>query len=283
MNLLEVEVLCPLYNSKNKVKYLIDSLKKQKNIKISKIRFVITDTNDGVEELLTDNNIEWYKIQKSEFNHGLTRESLLFGCKTKYAIMCTDDVLFANEYSLYNLVNSMIKNHCKFAFGKQICQNNTMEKYTKKFNYPNESYIVEKKDVDSMQIKAFFASDSFACYDVDIFKSINGYDKKILPTNEDMYYAKKILFNNYKMIYVSNAIIYHSHNFTLKQIYERYFLVGKFFKENPEFKKYKSTNSGFKLALYVFGNIIKSFDIKNLFKFIPDMLCRYFGKRKGEK
>lgn len=280
---IEVEIVCPLYESYNIVDRFLSGIRSQKKINIKKINFVITDCGDQIEDKLNAPDISWKKINKSEFNHAKTREEALFNVESNIAVMCTDDIVLKDEYAVYKLIKPIIEKKCVYAFGRQICTNNTIEKYTRKLNYPSYDYVVEKKDIEKMQIKAFFCSDSFAAYDVGKFKEINGYDGVLLPTNEDMYYAKKILYLGYKMMYVSNACVEHSHDFTLKEVYRRYFLVGRFFKENPDFKNYKSMDSGFRLAYNIFFEIIKRFDVKNLFIFLPNMIARYLGKRKGEK
>lgn len=278
-----VEIICPLYNSKNKIISLIDGLKKQKKIEISKLKFVITDTNDDVESLLNDKNIEWIKILKEEFNHAQTRENALNLVNTKYAVMITDDVVFFDVYAIYNLIKFAEENFTSFTFGRQICTNKTIEKYTRLENYPSYSYINQKKEIEKKQIKAFFGSDSFALYDINIFKKIKGYDSKILPTNEDMYYCRKLLLNGYLTGYCSTAKVEHSHNFSLKQVYERYFLLGRFLKENSEFREYKTNSSGLKLATKSIKYIIKDLNLIAFIKFGPNMIARYLGKRNGEK
>ena len=69
----------------------------------------------------------------------------------------------------------------------------------------------------------------------------------------------------------------------MKQVYKRYYDIGLFFKQNPEFKEYKATDSGLKLAFYILGQALKHFDIPVLIKWLPDMTARYLGKKKGEK
>ena len=98
-----------------------------------------------------------------------------------------------------------------------------------------------------------------------------------------MYYAHKVIMMGKSVYYNASTYVVHNHNFSLKQIYSRYYLLGKFFKENPEFKKYGKTSSGLKLFLQVLKEILKKGDIKNLFKLIPNMAARYLGEKKGER
>ena len=112
-----------------------------------------------------------------------------------------------------------------------------------------------------------------------IFKN----DGKRLPISEDMYLAYKIIMNDYKISYEADSIVYHSHNFTLKQIYQRYKLTGQFFKENNYLDQYGTTNSGSKLAKYVLKRIIQEHNFKMFFRYPFDMAARLFGMKAGKR
>ena len=134
-----------------------------------------------------------------------------------------------------------------------------------------------------MGLRAFFASDAFAAYDRPAFLALGGYDGIPMMMNEDMYYAKKLLDAGYRKAYVAGAVAEHSHRFTLKQLYHRYYLTGVWFREHPEFSGYKTTDTGMKLALSVFAGALKHFNLPVLLRFLPDMTARYLGMKKGAK
>ena len=87
--------------------------------------------------------------------------------------------------------------------------------------------------------------------------------------------------NGYKIKYCATSIVYHSHNFTLKEIYERYKLTGKFFKENSYLNNYGTNKSGGGLAKYILKRAIKDKNIKVLLRFLPDMGARFIGMKVG--
>ena len=49
------------------------------------------------------------------------------------------------------------------------------------------------------------------------------------------------------------------------------------------FDKYKSVDSGVKLAIYVLLQALKHFDIRTMIRWLPDMTSRYLGMKKGKK
>ena len=113
-------------------------------------------------------------------------------------------------------------------------------------------------------------------------KELNGYDGKDLIISEDMYIAYKIIMNGYKIKYCAESIVNHSHDFTLKEIYNRYYDTGIFFKQNSYLDKYGTNKSGGGLAIHIIKRAIQDKNIKVIRRFLPDMLVRFIGMKIGK-
>jgi rhamnosyltransferase len=85
-------------------------------------------------------------------------------------------------------------------------------------------------DKETLGIKTAFCSNSFAAYRVDVLAQIGGFPKKVI-LGEDMWVAAKMLQEGYFVAYVSEACVKHSHNYTLKEDFRRYFDTGVFHQE----------------------------------------------------
>lgn len=280
--MLEIDVFCPLYNAKDYIERLMNGIKIQKDVQINKIVFCVTESTDNTLELVRRlDGVDCFEVKKEEFSHSLVREQGMSHCVSPVVIFLSQDVVVEKENAFYELAK-VINDSVVFAYGRQTVRKKTIEYYTRKYNYPDSSSIVTKGDIGKLQLKAFFNSDAFAAYNRKVFFELNGYDNKPMMFNEDMYYAKKILEAGYQKAYVAEAEVVHSHKFTLKELYGRYYTTGVWFKEHKEFQNYKAMNSGFKLALYVLGQALKDFNIPVLFRLLPDMAARYLGMRKGK-
>ena len=184
---------------------------------------------------------------------------------------------------LYNLVVPIVNGEVVASYSRQISKYNNIEKYTREKNYPEVSSIVSKDDVEKLGLQTFFFSDASSAVKTSVFMELNGYDQKKLPINEDMYLAYKIIMAGYKIKYCADSIVYHSHKFSLKQLYCRYYLTGMFMAENSYLEQYKVAKAGAGLAKYVLKRALCQFNVPVLFRFVPDMMARWFGMRKGEK
>lgn len=282
-----VDIVCPVYNNYNQVVGLFNSFKEQKNISINNIVFPLTDAENDetkkIESFLKEKNIKYWKLKKNEFSHSLTREKAIRDyCKSKIVVLMSQDIKLLNENSIYNLVKDIESGETVYNYGRQICSNYSLERYIRKKNYPKESYIVEKKDIESMQLMTFFASDAFSALNRDVFLEVGGYNNYDVMMNEDQLYSYIILNKGYKKKYCADAIVVHSHKYTIKQLYKRYYETGVFYKNIKLFDNYKSTNTGLKLAIYVFFQALFHLNIPALIRWLPDMAARYLGMKKGK-
>ncbi len=288
MNDINIDIVCPVYKGLKFLEPLYKSFFTQINVKINNIIFAITNSQDSefdsIIEFVKNNKIDYFIVDVKDFSHSLTREKAIREyCKSNIVVMISQDIKLTNESVFYNLVRDIDSKESAYNYARQICTNKSIEKYIRKKNYSSESFFVSKSDIDRMQLMAFFASDACSAYDRDIFISLGGYGGYDVMMNEDQLYSKIILDAGYKKKYCSDAIVEHSHKYTLKQLYRRYYSAGVFYSKVKVFNDYKSTDSGMKLALYVLGQALKHFDIPVLFRWLPDMTSRYLGMRKGKK
>ena len=278
---MNIDIICPLYNAEKDIENLHKSLLKQKNVDINEIKYVLTESKDNTEEKLKKLNLEYKKIKKEDFSHSLTREEAAFESKADILVFITQDVIIEREDWLYNLTKDIENGTVDACYSRQLCNNNTIEKYTRECNYPEESKIVSKDDIEKLGLKTFFFSDASSAIKKETFVKLNGYDHKKLVINEDMYIAYKLITNCYKIKYCADSEVIHSHVFTLKQYYDRYKDTGKFFKENSYLNNYKVNQAGGSMAKYVLKRAIQDKNWSVLVKYIPNMAARFIGMKMG--
>jgi rhamnosyltransferase len=278
---MNIEIICPLYNAEKYIENLDSAIKTQKNVDILKVNYVLTRSKDMTEEILKKISANYSMVEPEEFSHSLVRENVAMKSNADILVFITQDVEIRNENWLEELVKPIIENEAEASFSRQLTKYDNIEKYTREKNYPDESYIVSKNDIASMGLRTFFFSDASSAIKTSIFKELKGYDNKNLPISEDMYIAYKIIMNDYKIKYCANSIVYHSHKFTLKQLYNRYYDTGKFFKQENYLDKYGTNKSGGGLAKYILKRAIQEKNIKVLLEFLPNMAARFIGMKMG--
>lgn len=277
-----IDIICPLYNAEKDIESLHKSLLRQKNVTINKIRYVLTESKDQTENILKKMHVQFKKIKKDEFSHGLTREKEAFESEADIIVFITQDIKIVRDDWLYNLTKDIANGQVQACYSRQLCDNNSIEKYTREYNYPKESKIVSKKDIEKLGLKTFFFSDASSAINTKVYKDLNGYDGKALVINEDMYIAYKLIINGYKIKYCADSEVIHSHEFTLKQYFNRYKDTGIFFKENSYLNNYKVNQAGGNMAKYILKRAIQDKNWKVIFKYFPNMVSRFIGMQVGK-
>lgn len=286
--MIDIDIVCPIYKDSQTLEALVQSFATQKDVKIKHIVFPVTlshtEEDDVIRDIINRYKITSFELEKEQFSHSLTREKAIRDyCTSRIVVMISQDIKLTNENVFYNLVKSIDEKETVYNFAKQICTNKSIEKYIRAKNYPTESYIVTNDDVEKMKFMAYFASDACSAYDREIFMKVNGYGGYNIMMSEDALYSKIILDAGYKKKYCADAVVEHSHKYTLKQLYKRYYDTGIFQSQVTFFKDVKMEGSGMKLAMYVLKQALKHFDIPVLFRWLPDMSARYLGMKKGKK
>lgn len=275
-------IVCPLYNAEADILRLDKSLRSQRNVKLE-IKYILTKSTDKTKTILEESKIEFEEIEKKDFSHSLTREKAAFKAKGDVIVFLTQDVVIKDDEFVYKLVKPIIDGEVQATYARQKTKYDNIEKYTREHNYPLESFIVSKDDLGRLGLKTFFFSDAAGAVNAKTFKKLGGYDGKRLPISEDMYFAYKLIMAGGKIMYVADAVVYHSHNFTLKELYERYRLTGEFMKMNPEIAKYGVNSAGGGMAKYILKRAFKERNWKVICRYIPDMAARFVGMKVGEK
>lgn len=286
--MINIDIVCPVYKDSSTLEVLVKSFYTQQNIKINKIVFPFTlshtDEDDKIREIIKKYKITSFEIEKENFSHSLTREKAIKEyCESPIVVMISQDIVLTNENVFYNLVSSIDAHESVYNYARQISKYKSIEKYIRQKNYPTESYFVSKEDVEKMQFMAYFASDACSAYDREVFIKLGGYQGFDIMMSEDALYSKVVLDAGYKKKYCADAVVEHSHKYTLKQLYKRYYDTGVFESQVKLFDDIKLESSGKSLAFYVLGQALKHFNIPVLFRWLPDMTSRYLGHKKGRK
>lgn len=285
----KISVVCPLYGASKEVPGLDKSLREQEGVEFAEIFYVLTESGDDTEEVMEKMEIlgrpevRFSKISKEDFSHSLTREKAAMQATGDVIVFLTQDVEIKDKEFLKKLVEPIVSGEADAAYAKQITKYNNIEKYTRESNYPAKSFTVSKADVPKLGLKTFFFSDAAGAVSRKIFVKLGGYDSKDLPISEDMYFAHKLIMDGGKIRYVAEAKVYHSHNFKLSELYDRYKLTGKFMKMNPEIASSGVNAAGGGMAKHIFKRAWQERNFKVLAGFLPNMGVRYLGMRRGKR
>lgn len=227
-------VLCvPTYNAGKKWQDWIAAYQSQ-FLKADKVIVIDSSSSDNTVKLAEEAGFSVYSIPQSAFNHGGTRnQAVEFGKSfSDVVVFMTQDAILESSDSLVSLLVPFSDPEVAAVCGRQLPHHDAtpLAAHARYFNYPSESKVKSQVDISTLGIKAAFMSNSFAAYRLSVFEELGGFpDNTILA--EDMYLTAKMILSGYKVAYCAEATVFHSHNYTLKQEFQRYFDTGVFQQE----------------------------------------------------
>ncbi len=251
-----IDIIIPTYKPDQVFFHMIDDLEKQA-IRPAHIIIMNTEKKYWDELVLksAENPVEKYDniilkhISKAEFDHGNTRNQGVALSDADFFLMMTQDAFPRDKMLLSNL-SKALTDDVAAAYARQYPKTdcNLAERYSRKFNYPNEPMKKTQADVEKLGIKTYFCSNVCAMYRRDIFDKLGGFTKRTI-FNEDMVYAGTACQNGYAICYVPDAGVIHSHNYTCMQQFHRNFDLGVSQTDHPEiFASLKSESEGKKMV-----------------------------------
>ena len=279
-----VDVVIPSYRPDEKFSRLVKKLQEQE-YPIGTIFVINTKAGRFPKEVEQMEKVKVSHIERREFDHGATRDMGMQMSKAEIVVFMTQDAVPADEYVIGNLVKVLEEDEMTgAAYARQLAASgcNYIEKYTRKFNYPENSRIKSKEDLQEMGIKTFFCSNVCAAYKRNIYEKAGGFCKKTI-FNEDMILAGHMINAGYKVAYVAEARVIHSHNYTGMQQFHRNFDMAVSQAEHPEvFEGIKSESEGIKLVKQTAAHLVKRRKIQLVPKLVYQSGCKYIGYRMGK-
>ena len=281
-----VDIIIPTYRPDESAVYLIKKLLKQ-TYPIHEIHIIDTETGIFPKELkFLSDKIRISKIKPERFDHGGTRHEGAMQSHADIIVCMTQDAMPANEYLVEELVKAFDDNEkIAAAYARQLPNSkcNVIERYTRAFNYPEQSRIKSLEDLETLGIKTYFCSDVCAAYRKSVYESLGGFEEKTI-FNEDMIMAAKIIQSGGSVKYVAEAKVIHSHNYNCKQQFQRNFDLAVSQVEHPEvFQNIKSESEGMRLVKNTMTYLIKIKKPWLIIKLILQSAFKYMGYCLGRK
>jgi rhamnosyltransferase len=229
---MKVSVIIPTKNGGKYLGRLFKTLEEQ-TFKPTQILVVDSSSDDDTLEICKASGADILQIGAETFDHGGTRNLAASMTRGEVLVFTTQDSLFKGNECLKNLVMPLESPTVAASYGRQVPREdaNPVEKFVRFFNYPPMELIKGLDDLPNLGVKTFFFSNACSAIKRNAFEEVGGFPQKAIM-NEDMFLAAKLLMKGYRIAYQPNAVVYHSHNYSLTTQFKRYFDIGTFFNEN---------------------------------------------------
>lgn len=249
-----------------------------------RILVVNSSSNDGTVDRAQEMGAETLVIPRHEFNHGATRELARKYLKTDIIVFMTPDAYPKDDDFLDELIKPIITGEAEISYARQIPHKDAdfFETFPRQFNYPEKSHIRSKEDLAFHGAYTFFCSNTCAAYNNKVLNEIGGFDPSLF--GEDTIAAAKLIAKGYRVAYVAESVVHHSHRYNLKQEFQRHFDIGLSRKKSADL--FAIAGRVEKRGSVYLGTMLKQLIIKNPF-LIPYALIhcgvKFLGYQLGRR
>ncbi|SFC75729.1 rhamnosyltransferase [Parapedobacter composti] len=228
-----VNLYIPTLNGGTRFIDLLDALASQ-SLQPQRCVAIDSGSTDGTPERAQAAGFEVIRIAKGAFDHGGTRQQAIDAWPdADIYVLLTQDAVPADAEALARITAAFADPEIGVAYGRQLPHRGAalQETHARLFNYPARSAIRGMEDAGRYGIRTISCSNSFAAYRRKALQSVGGFPLGTIM-GEDVITAGKLLLNGWKLAYVSEACVNHSHNYRIREEFERYFDIGVFHSDN---------------------------------------------------
>ncbi|WP_246070575.1 glycosyltransferase family 2 protein [Paenibacillus kobensis] len=228
-----MSVIIPTWNAGPEFSELLKSLRGQ-SVPPNEIIVIDSSSTDGTADVARAEGAAVISIPQSEFDHGGARNRAANASTGDLLVFMTQDAMPADSFMLESLVRPLAAKEVAYAYARQLPREdaNLLERSSRELNYPAESMLKSERDVQRLGIKAFFCSNVCSAMRRETFVHMGGFDEPVM-FNEDLLFSARCMLQGGLIAYVAEAKVVHSHNFTLRKLYRRFYDNGVSIGQHP--------------------------------------------------
>lgn len=279
-------IIIPTYNAEKQIQGLCEALRSQ--AVSSEIIVIDSSSSDKTVEIAESFGAKVLVVRKEDFDHGRTRTLAGKAAKGDILIYMTQDALPFDRHCIGNIARLFEDQMIAASFGRQLPYPETTAfgTHLRLYNYPEVPYIRTLSDKNNYGIKTPFLSNSFTAYRRSALTKISWFKEKLI-LGEDTHAGAKLLLAGYTIAYVPDAMVYHSHNYSVFQEARRYFDIGVFHKSEQwiieEFGNAEGEGARYIQSAFAFLKknrkyyLLPEFFVRNVLKYIGYTLGQHYG------
>lgn len=245
-----------------------------------RVVIVNSSSSDGTVEYGRSMGLEVVVIPRDEFNHGVTREMIRKHLGTDIVVMMTPDAYATGPSFLEHLVRPVADGVAAVSYARQIPRDGAdfFECLGRDFSYPDTSELRGSGDLSRYGSYLFFCSNSCAAWSNRALDEVGGFPSVL--TNEDTFTAAKLIARGYRIAYVAESVVKHSHRYGLWQEFTRYADTGyaRALFGRDGFMNQRDENHGKKFFRYVLRRVVSERP-----ELLPYALVQFLAKYCGYK
>ncbi len=314
-NGIDVSVIIPTLNAGPNFAELLKRLQEQ-SCPPHEIIVIDSESTDGTPQIAKAMGARVLEVKRSQFDHGGTRNRAAEAAKGQILMFMTQDAMPENKHLIKELIapllfsskktdrlakiktdgpdstqtdilqaesNGQMSTTVAMAYARQLPYSDAtpIEKLARESNYPETPRLQSYEDVEKLGLKAFFCSNVCSAVTKEMFLKMGKFQEPVI-FNEDLFMSAKLILSGYRIAYCSEAKVIHSHNYSIKQQFKRFFDNGLSLSLNPMIRPYRSVGgAGSRMVLDQMKGLWRQNKAHHIPRLIAESGAKWMGFKLG--
>ncbi len=222
-----VSVLIPVKDGGEDLRRCLAGIASQRTEQEVEVVVVDSGSADGSVELARSAGARVCEIPASEFNHGATRNLAAELARGDVLVFTSQDAFASDEGWLAALTAPLAADDLLAGtYGRQIAhlEATPPERFFMDFLYGERARTQRAAGIHELSMETTLFSNVNSAIRAEVFARFGFVDDIIM--SEDQEWSRRVLLAGYALRYVPEAAVHHSHPYTLRQAFRRFFDSG---------------------------------------------------------
>lgn len=280
-----ITVIIPTKNGGEKFKECVHGIQKQ-SVSFTEVLVVDSGSTDNTLQIANDANFRIISISPDKFDHGTTRAMCVELANTELILFMSQDAILTDPNSVSLLISAFRDESVACAYGRQLPHTDAdpFAISHREINYSGRSYVTALHSSYPKGFRKTFFSNAYGAYRKSTLIEVGNFDQQTI-FGEDALAAAKLLKNGRRCAYVAEATIKHSHNYSIKEDFNRYFDAGVWQSQNQSlFTEFGSPEGeGWKFVILQTKCLYRNKNYLHFFSMILHTSAKLMGYHLGKK
>ena len=222
-----VSVIIPTLNAGPQLRRLLELLWEQ-TVKPFEVLIIDSSSTDETIKIAESLDARIMVIAREDFDHGATRNLGADATSGDIMVFLTQDAIPRDNRVIEKLTNPLRNNSdVALSYGRHIPKAGTapLERFIRSYSYTAKPSIKDASMLTELGIRTFTCSNVCAAVKRSVFIEAGKFPERTIM-NEDLILSAKLILKGHKVVYEPAAAVFHSHDYSLREQFGRYFDIG---------------------------------------------------------
>jgi rhamnosyltransferase len=228
-----VTVFLPTLDGGERLERVLAAVKSQRTEREVRLRASDSGSRDGTAEVLARHGVRFERIDKRDYDHGLTRNRGVLESDTELVALLSQDALPANENWLESLLAPFDDPFVAGAWSRQVAQPHCHP--FQRINLVAHMAAAARKPVlQPLSLDAWAALTPAQRVELLVFDNVSSAVRRSVVERlpfprsmfgEDIEWARRALLSGYRLVFADQAVVEHSHDVNFAEFHTRVVLT----------------------------------------------------------